>query len=233
LLYLASLASFIGCHKGRESLHIIPVEFYTDTAENIVLAHDLSLYEQSYFAHMVTGYQKPTPVGVLVGSYVDSVAGIAGLKLYFFPDESHFSSSSIEAVVSNFEQFIPVLAKAHVSKKSLFKQLQPVGKKWLESYQSNSFADMVGNKHITEIEIEKMDQYTAMMLSINGPVENVEFEQAQYYEAYNDYPESVLLYYQVTYKNVGQNLVRLSLDNSSGEWIVYHFQQGARYQAER
>jgi len=225
LLWPILLGLMLGCSFDVNDTQIIDIEIHQDNEKNAKLAEDLIYYDPRYIAHKINSYNEQTARGLKLGYFVRSSDGKASYRITY--------SLKLPAVVSNhetlkaeFEAYIPQLAAFHASKEKLFKKLSPVGEKWANSMLEQSATTILVKSSsllrdtVTE---KKFADFLENISAEYGKRESTVYVRAQYYEAFENIPESVSLYYKQSFSSKKNAMVRISMHQEGGKWLVMGF----------
>ncbi|MCL1038496.1 DUF4019 domain-containing protein [Shewanella submarina] len=223
--WFAVIFALSGCSFDVTEIQAIDIETYSDTSKNVKLAEDLVYYDPRYIAHKVPSFNEATSQGIKLGYFVRSSDGKPSYRVTYSMKVSAVESN-IDSLKSDFETFIPKLADFHASKEELFTNLSPKGQAWASSLFGGSAEDILSTGANLLRETVTAEQLTAVIKGLSsdyGSPISTDFVRAQYYEEFDDFPESVSLYYVQAYKNNRKALVRVSFTQENGNWAVMGF----------
>lgn len=223
--WLVIIFALSGCSFDVNDIQSIDIETYAETDKNVKLAEDLMYYDPRYIAHKVPSFNESTAQGIKLGYFVRSSDGKPSYRVTYSLKVPAVASN-IDSLKSDFESFIPKLAEFHASKDDLFNSLSLKGQSWASSLFSRSAEDILSTSSSILRESITAEQLTAAIKNFSSEYEapiSTEFVRAQYYEEFDDIPESVSLYYLQTYQNGKKAFIRVSFHQESGNWAVMGF----------
>ena len=223
-LVFAILLTGFGCSFESKEIQAIEISNLPDVESNTKLAADLMQYDPRYLAHKISSLNELTAPGVEVGYFIPSSGGNPSYRITYNKGNPDVVEN-IENLKSEFDEFIPVLAAFHVSKLSLFDELNPVGSDWLDSLMAHPIAEVrEDSSNLLKAAATEAQLANAVtrLKDHYGDRKSSEFVRGQYYEAFGGIPESVSLFYQRTYTN-SESIVRVSLHREDEEWKVMGF----------
>ncbi len=222
---LAIIIALSGCGFDVNDIQSIDIETYPDADKNVKLAEDLMYYDPRYIAYKVPSFNESTAQGIKLGYFVRSSDGKSSYRVTYSMKVPSVASN-IDSLKSDFETFIPQLAKFHASKDELFNKLSPKGQAWANSLFSRSAEDILSTSSSLlreSITTEQLTTAVKNMSSEYGTPISTDFIRAQYYQEFGGIPESVSLYYLQTYKNDKKAFIRVSFHQGNGSWAVMGF----------
>jgi len=203
----------------------IEITHYPDNERNAKLAEDLMYYDPQFLAHEIPALDQDTSKGIRIGYFVRSFDGKPSYRITY--------NRSIDAVEENidelktqFEAFIPLLAEKHASREALFLELEPIGLSWAKDFFAADAgtilqeSSQVLRDYVTVLQLSKMQGELAKAY---GPPTSVSYVRAQYYEAFDDVPESVSLFYEAEMADESSFVFRVSLHETDDGWRAIGF----------
>jgi len=218
------------CNFDVTDIQNIELDNYSNNKDNAKLAEDLMYYDPRYIASKIPAFDEDSSTGIRFGYFIPSSGGNPSYKVTYSLKNSSVSNN-IDALKKGFESFIPKLADFHVSKKPIFKMLNPEGESWLNSFfleEGTTLLEESSELLKKAITPEKFSEIRATFKNEYGAPLNLSFVRAQYYEKFMDLPESVSLYYSVNFPT-GKNLfIRVAMHQVNEKWVVMGFNMHPR-----
>jgi hypothetical protein len=214
-----------GCSLNVDDIQSIDIDTYDDNNENIKLAEDLIYYDPRYIAYKVPSFNEKTAKGIKLGYFVRSSDGKPTYRITYSLKVPSVVKS-LDSLKSEFESYIPELAKIHASKKDLFNKLSPAGEAWAISFFNSSAPEVLKASSAILQETINPEQLGGMqekMLNEYGELKITSYFRAQYYEEFENIPESVSLYYSQEFSSSKLLVFRVSMHQQKGEWVVMGF----------
>lgn len=215
----------VGCSVNVSDIQSIDIDYYAENDKNIKLAEDLMFYDPRYIAFKIAAVDEDSLKGMRLGYFIRSSDGKPSYRVTY--NLKNLSvSSKLSELKRGFEEYIPKLAASHVSKASLFTELEPLGMKWSNSLFAEEVDSLYAESSTLLKEAISPEQFSKVVTQLSGQYGseiNIGFVRAQYYEAFEDMPESVSLFYKADFAEQKVLMIRVSMHQQSQKWRVMGF----------
>ncbi len=214
-----------GCGIERIEFQIIEISYYPDNERNAKLAEDLFHYDPRYLAHKIPSLDEETSKGLQLGYSGGSPDGKSSYKIKYDLNNPAISSN-IDDLKAQFDSYIPKLAALHASKEPIFAELRPIGSSWAQSFLSGDLYHLL--EESSEIlkeaaTVEQLSELRDELLDNYGPITELTFVRAQFYEQFAELPQSVSLYYEAQADEDIWLLVSFSQYETENQWRANGF----------
>lgn len=219
--FLVITLSLFGCERKHANIQDIPIKVYNKPQDNIQLAQELVYYDPAYLNHKLPSFNPTLREHIQLGYFVSKQGG-ANYRIAY-DAKAEAIASQLATLKKAFSDYIPQLAKQHASKSALFEQLIPLGDTWLDSLFNQSIDHTLANSsELLQFSIndEQLSIYLELVKQHYGEPQDRTYQRAQFYEAHNDIPESVSLFYQQAFASNRSLTIRVSLHQQRDEWKV-------------
>lgn len=212
VLLLMSFILLSGCDFQAKDVQLIEVNVFSDKEKNDQVAQALMFYSPSYFIYNIPTLNEKNYAGVQVGYVRPKSTNFSSFRVLYLLNNSNLSSDDVASIKIDFERFIPVMAKEHASKYEVFESQSKIKAKWLEGFL-NSSGESKYMYSFSKLMLEEFgQQLRAIPGQVNAKLGEVKYLRAQYYKAFNDFQEQVVLGYEVTFRSGAKSFVQVSLD---------------------
>ena len=211
-----------GCSFNINDIQSIDISVYSDNDKNVSLAKDLIYYDPRYISFKVPSLNEETAKGIKLGYFIRSSDGQPSYRVTYNLTVLAVASN-IDELKLQFEKFIPELASFHASKYDLFQELAPKGNSWVDSLFNSPVTETLKKSSKILQESVTEEQLTNILEKISneyGQPKSIKYVRAQYYEEFENLPESVSLYYLQSYPDSKKLMIRVSLHQVNGKWLV-------------
>lgn len=222
---LVSGLFLINCNVRMNELQDIEIHHYSQKEKNVEIVKEIIYYDPSYLAAKLPSLSKAASQGVQVGYFIRQSDGQACFRVTYNL-KNPAVATNLQALKSDFADYVPKLASFHASKQPIFLKLQPVGKSWIQTLFSDSWITLYskGSKLLKQnVDQTKFQSFVTQLHSKYGKVVSIEPANTQYYEPFSTLPESVSLFYETKFEQGKTSTVRISLYKENGSWVVMGF----------
>lgn len=226
VLQLLLLISFVyGCSVNISDTQDIPIVLYEENERNIKLAKDLIYYSRQYIAREVPTLNMVTSDGIRIGYFLRSSDRRPSYRITYAID-SPTVAMNLTKLKSEFEAYIPKLAQTHKSKEPLFASLRPLAEeKTKEIFGDESETIWYEGSQLLRdsTSLQKFTDFTSSLRDSYQGLTAIFYLRSQYYEAFAGMPEHVSVFHRLKFENGRESIVRLSLTETDGNWLVIGF----------
>jgi len=217
----------LGCNfnVNLNDIQDIKITAYKDNEKNLKLAEALMYYDPLYFAHNMNSFDENTSQGIKIGYFVSDATKKVSFRITYNLRNSSVSDN-IDKLKKDFESFIPKLVAMHTSKQTLFDELQPKGKDIsiaIFSGIKNEVADSVSSLLLNTAGEEQLSNILDAVARDYGAIQDITFLRSQFYQAFDQIPESVSLFYKGKLKSKKSVIIRISYTQENQQWMLLGF----------
>ena len=219
------LILMMGCGYNASYVQNIEINCYGTNEKNVQLVKDLMYFNTGYLQSKVPGFDKSTASGIQLGYFIRARDGQAIYRIKY--DLKNASVAvKFKELQKGFADFIPKLAASQVAKGPLFQELEPSGVMWVKSIFSKPVAELFNESSPLLKKLTTIDQFSKVCIQLRkeyGKPTVIKFVRAQYYERTKSMPESISLYYLTSFASYKKLLIRVSMYEQKGKWLVLGF----------
>lgn len=203
----------------------IAITQFEDDERNTALAEELMYYDPRYLVYKIPALTDETSEGIRLGYFVRASDGKPSYRVTYNRSVDAVSDN-LNELKSQFDSYIPVLAAQHVSKTSLFRQLEPLGLSWAQNFfaaDAGTLRDKSSALFRDSLTVDDLARMQETVLTNYGSPMSMTFARAQFYDEHGDVPESVSLFYRAELADERALSFRVSLHEVDAKWQTMGF----------
>jgi hypothetical protein len=213
-----SILIIAGCNFQAKDVQLIEINTLKDKEKNDQVAQALMFYAPSYFIHHIPTLNEKNYAGVQPGYVRPSDTNVSNFRVFYVVNNNNLNSSDVPLLKSEFEKFIPIMAREHASKFEVIESESSIKGEWLKGFLNSNGEEGYFQKFSQKVLEKHGEQIRAVPAQLSetlGKIEEVKYLRAQYYKAFNDFPEQVVLNYEVSFKGHSKMFVTISIDEDN------------------
>lgn len=225
ILGLAFLLVVIGCKPSvnYNSTYSVKVDAYETKAENVALIADLSSYDLAYLMSHFISYDPEEMSGAIrLGHHIPTDEGANPSYRMTLDLRNKFVREKKNALKWQFESYIPQLLETHLSKKSLFEELEEPARKWMYLHFEGQVGKAYDQGAILLKDSSSRDEYieqSEAVLAQFGELESIRFLRGLYYENFYGQPEVIQIIFEQQYLDGRKRGGTVSMLQENGKWL--------------